>query len=114
MYPCILIADGRALSAQSVVLTTGTFLRGTIFIGLARRPAGRIGDAPAVGLARTLERAGFRLGRLKTGTPARLHRRSIDWARTTAQPPDMPPLGPVPFSFLNARVQIEVRVYASQ
>src|SRR4029077_1330415 len=65
-------ADGREISAGAVVLTTGTFLRGLIHIGEKQIPAGRVGEAPALGLSRTLEKAGFGLGRLKTGTPPRL------------------------------------------
>src|SRR5262245_29301359 len=66
------LGDGRVLAASAVVLTTGTFLRGLIHIGEQQTPAGRVGEAPAIGLALTLERAGFKLGRLKTGTPPRL------------------------------------------
>src|ERR1700678_2519048 len=66
------IVDGRRLGAGAVVLTTGTFLRGLIHIGEQRTPAGRAGEAPALGLSTTLTRLGFALGRLKTGTPPRL------------------------------------------
>lgn len=93
----IVTADGRAIRAGAVVLTTGTFLRGVIHRGEEQIPAGRVGEAPATGLARTLERARFRLGRLKTGTPARLDGRTIDWAGLDSQPGDDPPQ---PFSFL--------------
>ena len=63
----VVMGDGQVIGSSSVVITTGTFLRGTINIGLETRPAGRMGDEPAVGLAKTLERLEFRLGRLKTG-----------------------------------------------
>src|SRR5262249_51003800 len=73
------LVDGRAYGAGAVVLTTGTFLRGLIHVGERQVPAGRVGEAPAIGLANTLDRLGFTLGRLKTGTPPRLDGRSIDW-----------------------------------
>ena len=75
------LTDGREFGAGRVVLTTGTFLRGLIHIGERQIPAGRVGEAPALGLSRTLERAGFALGRLKTGTPPRLDGGTIDWRR---------------------------------
>ncbi|MBS28189.1 MAG: tRNA uridine-5-carboxymethylaminomethyl(34) synthesis enzyme MnmG [Alphaproteobacteria bacterium] len=93
----VVLADGRAVSAGAVVLTTGTFLRGEIHIGETRTPAGRFGEAPATGLSDTLDRAGFVLGRLKTGTPPRLDGRTIDWKGLDRQPGDDPPL---PFSYL--------------
>src|SRR6204780_5085256 len=74
------LVDGRALGAGAVVLTTGTFLRGLIHIGERQIPAGRAGEAPAIGLSKTLERSGFALGRLKTGTPPRLDGSTIDWS----------------------------------
>jgi tRNA uridine 5-carboxymethylaminomethyl modification enzyme len=73
------------------VLTTGTFLRGLIHIGEAKIPAGRVGEAPSLGLSATLERHGFPLGRLKTGTPPRLDGRTIDWAGLEMQAGDDPP-----------------------
>ena len=73
-------ADGREVSCGAVVLTTGTFLRGLIHIGEKQIPAGRVGEAPALGLSRTLENLGVTLGRLKTGTPPRLDGRTIDWS----------------------------------
>jgi tRNA uridine 5-carboxymethylaminomethyl modification enzyme len=63
------LADRRELSAAAVVITTGTFLRGLIHLGEKNWPAGRVGEAPALGLSKSFERAGFTLGRLKTGTP---------------------------------------------
>ena len=85
-----------------MVLTTGTFLRGLIHVGERQTPAGRIGEAPAVGLSRTLERIGFALGRMKTGTPPRLDGRTIDWAGLQMQPGDEPP---EPFSTLTERIE---------
>ncbi len=96
------LADGRVLAAGAVVLTTGTFLRGLIHIGEQKTPAGRVGEAPAIGLARTLEHLGFALGRLKTGTPPRLDGRTIDWSGLEMQPGDEPP---EPFSVLNERIE---------
>ena len=97
----VLLGDGELIPAPQVVLTTGTFLRGLIHIGERRIPAGRVGDAPATGLALTLERLGFRLGRLKTGTPPRLDGRTIDWGALKAQEGDEPP---EPFSFLTGAI----------
>jgi len=94
-------ADGRILSAGAVVITTGTFLRGLIHIGERKIAAGRVGEQPAVGLALTIERLGFRLGRLKTGTPPRLDGKTIDWAGLTRQPGDQPP---EPFSALTTAI----------
>jgi tRNA uridine 5-carboxymethylaminomethyl modification enzyme len=94
--------DGRAISCGAVVLTTGTFLRGLIHIGEKQIPAGRVGEAPTLGLSTTLEKAGFTLGRLKTGTPPRLDGRTIDWASLEMQPGDEPP---EPFSMLTARIE---------
>ncbi|MDR3372375.1 MAG: tRNA uridine-5-carboxymethylaminomethyl(34) synthesis enzyme MnmG, partial [Ancalomicrobiaceae bacterium] len=93
----VVLTDGRRLSGGAVVLTTGTFLRGLIHIGENKTPAGRMGEAPALGLSTTLERAGFRLGRLKTGTPPRLDGRTIDWSAVELQPGDDVP---EPFSTL--------------
>jgi tRNA uridine 5-carboxymethylaminomethyl modification enzyme len=96
------LTDGRELRAGAVVLTTGTFLRGLIHIGERQTPAGRAGEAPSMGLSATLERAGFTLGRLKTGTPPRLDGRTIDWASLVMQPGDDPP---EPFSALTERIE---------
>ena len=87
----VVLADGRLLDARAVVLTTGTFLRGLIHIGERTIPAGRVGEAPANGLSRTLERNGFVLGRLKTGTPPRLDGTTIDFAALERQPGDVDP-----------------------
>ena len=97
----VVLGDGQTLSAGAVVITTGTFLRGLIHIGEMKIPAGRVGEAPSVGLARTIEQFGFRMGRLKTGTPPRLDGRTIDWAGLERQPGDDPP---VPFSWLTERI----------
>jgi tRNA uridine 5-carboxymethylaminomethyl modification enzyme len=94
-------ADGREISCASVVLTTGTFLRGLIHIGEKQIPAGRVGEAPAMGLSNTLERYGFTLGRLKTGTPPRLDGTTIDWKSLEMQPGDDVP---EPFSMLTERI----------
>ncbi|AJD54094.1 MULTISPECIES: tRNA uridine-5-carboxymethylaminomethyl(34) synthesis enzyme MnmG [Thalassospira] len=99
----VITEDGREYDAGAVVLTTGTFLRGLIHIGEKTTPAGRIGDAPALGLSETLEKFEFRLGRLKTGTPARLDGRTIDWASLQEQPGDNPP---DPFSFLTQEITV--------
>ena len=93
--------DGRIVGCGAVVLTTGTFLRGLIHIGEQQIPAGRVGEAPATGLSVTLERAGFALGRLKTGTPPRLNGATIDWSAVEMQPGDEPP---EPFSMLTDRI----------
>ena len=93
----VILLDGRAFSTTSVVLTTGTFLRGLIHRGEETIPAGRVGEKPVLGLSRRLEALGLRLGRLKTGTPARLDATSIDFAVLEEQPGDDPP---EPFSSL--------------
>ena len=95
------LVDGREFPTGAVVLTTGTFLRGLIHCGERQTPAGRVGEAPALGLSLTLERMGFALGRLKTGTPPRLDGRTIDWAAVEMQPGDEPP---EPFSVLTDRI----------
>ena len=95
------LADGRALSAGAVVITTGTFLRGLIHLGERNWPAGRADEAPAMGLSASFERAGFTLGRLKTGTPPRLDGATIDWSAVEMQPGDDPP---EPFSAMTLRI----------
>ena len=92
---------GLDIKCKSVVLTTGTFLRGMIHCGSNTTPAGRIGDAPAIGLAKTLERMGFKLGRLKTGTPPRLDGKTINWRLLEPQPGDTPP---EPMSYLTSQI----------
>ena len=98
----VVLADGRVIAAAAVIVTTGTFLRGIIHIGERQIAAGRAGEAPAVGLGASLERAGFAMGRLKTGTPPRLDGRTIVWDALAPQAGDSPP---VPFSFLTAGIE---------
>lgn len=97
----VVAGDGRTLLAGAVVLTTGTFLNGLIHLGEEKTPAGRLGEEPARRLAERLYGLGLRIGRLKTGTPARLDGKSIDWAGLEMQPGDDPP---VPFSSLTERI----------
>lgn len=92
----VALKDGSQLSAKAVVITSGTFLRGVMHTGFEQTEGGRLGDRASVGLSASLAALGFRLGRLKTGTPPRLHRNSIDFTRVEAQPGDAKP---VPFSF---------------
>jgi tRNA uridine 5-carboxymethylaminomethyl modification enzyme len=104
------LADGTIIRAGAVVLTTGTFLNGLIHMGEVKVPAGRwspssttsnvVGEAPSIGLSKTLYGFGLKMGRLKTGTPPRLDAKTIDWAQLEAQQGDDPP---VPFSFLTAK-----------
>ena len=95
------LGGGEELRAGAVVLTTGTFLKGLIHIGETRVPAGRVGEAPAIGLSDTLYGAGLRMGRLKTGTPPRLDGTTVDWAGLEVQPGDDPP---PPFSTMTDRI----------
>jgi tRNA uridine 5-carboxymethylaminomethyl modification enzyme len=97
----IRLADGRELVAGAVVITTGTFLRGLIHLGEKNWPAGRVGEAPALGLSKSFENTGFVLGRLKTGTPPRLDGATIDWSAVEMQPGDDPP---EPFSVMTDRI----------
>ena len=106
-------AGGEVFRAGAVVLTTGTFLKGVIHRGDERIPAGRVGDAPAIGLSNRLYSLGFDMGRLKTGTPARLDGRTIDWSGLDMQAGDDPP---TPFSFLTEAIttpQIQCGVTAT-
>lgn len=97
----VILLDGRRFSTKSVVLTTGTFLRGLIHRGEETIPAGRVGEKPVLGLSTRLEALGLRLGRLKTGTPARLDSTSIDFTVLEEQPGDDPP---EPFSSLTSAI----------
>ncbi len=97
----IRLADGRKFGASAVVITTGTFLRGLIHLGEQNWPAGRIDEAPALGLSKAFERIGFTLGRLKTGTPPRLDGKTIDWSAVEMQSADDPP---EPFSVMTDRI----------
>ena len=97
----VVLSNGRRFGCGTVVLTTGTFLRGLVHIGEKKIAAGRVDEAPSVGLSLTLERYGFPLGRLKTGTPPRLDGRTIDWAALDMQAGDDPP---EPFSALTAAI----------
>ncbi|WP_151983719.1 tRNA uridine-5-carboxymethylaminomethyl(34) synthesis enzyme MnmG [Rhizobium sp. EC-SD404] len=99
----VTLADGSTIDCRSIVLTTGTFLRGVIHIGDRQFSAGRMNEKPSLGLSKTLERFGFQLGRLKTGTPARLDGRTIDWAGIDRQEADV---HPVPFSFMTNKITV--------
>ncbi|GGO07660.1 tRNA uridine 5-carboxymethylaminomethyl modification enzyme MnmG [Iodidimonas muriae] len=99
----VVLADGTILRSARIILTTGTFLRGLIHLGEKKIPAGRVGEAPSMGLSKTLESVGFQMNRLKTGTPPRLDGRSIDWSVCEAQPGDTPP---VPFSTLTKTITV--------
>ncbi|CAK7223541.1 Mitochondrial Translation Optimization [Sporothrix eucalyptigena] len=102
----IRLESGEVLPTSQVIITTGTFLGGEIHIGLEAYPAGRMGEAATFGLSKSLREAGFQLGRLKTGTPPRLDRKTIDFDILEVQPGDEPP---VPFSYLNDRVAVDGR-----
>lgn len=97
----VILGDGSQIAARSVVLTTGTFLRGVIHIGDVSRPGGRMGDKPSVALAERLDGYGLPMGRLKTGTPPRLDGRTIDWSDLAMQPGDD---DPALFSFMSKGV----------
>ncbi|VAV87308.1 tRNA-5-carboxymethylaminomethyl-2-thiouridine(34)synthesis protein MnmG [hydrothermal vent metagenome] len=99
----VITAEGTEITAGRIILTTGTFLRGMIHRGHTQIPAGRVGEAPSLGLSETLMRAGFVLDRLKTGTPARLDGSTIDWSQCVVQPGDVPP---IPFSFMNREITV--------
>ncbi|CCE86577.1 Piso0_005074 [Millerozyma farinosa CBS 7064] len=100
----VILSDGTVLKSSNVVISTGTFLGGEIHIGLSSYPAGRIGEKPTYGLSKTLKTFGFRLGRLKTGTPPRISGKSINFDILSPQKSDNPPQ---PMSFLNDKVDLE-------
>ncbi|KAK5119997.1 hypothetical protein LTR85_007073 [Meristemomyces frigidus] len=98
------LESGEIINTGNVVITTGTFLGGEIHIGLEVFPSGRMGEAATFGLSKSLREAGFKLGRLKTGTPPRLDKKTIDFSRLQVQPGDNPPM---PFSYMNEKVTVE-------
>ncbi|PTU18760.1 hypothetical protein P175DRAFT_0330887 [Aspergillus ochraceoroseus IBT 24754] len=98
------LETGEVIPTSRVVITTGTFLGGEIHIGMKVFPSGRMGEAATFGLSKSLREAGFQLGRLKTGTPPRLDKKTIDFAALEVQRGDSPPQ---PFSYLNSRVQVD-------
>ena len=102
----VVLSGGEKVACSALVLTTGTFLRGVIHLGESKTPAGRIGDAPSIGLALTLEKFGFALSRLKTGTPPRLDGKTIAWGTLLEQRGDWPP---EPMSYLTDEIQNEQR-----
>lgn len=99
----VLGASGETYTANAVVITTGTFLKGMIHIGDKRIPAGRMGEKPAIGLSDRLYALGLPMGRLKTGTPARLDGKTIDWDSLESQPADDVP---TPFSFMTDKIRV--------
>lgn len=94
------------LKTRCVVLTTGTFLNGEMYSGTTVKPGGRINSRPSTGLANTLKKLGFKTGRMKTGTPPRIERQSINFTNLNFEPGDSTP---IPFSFMNDSVWIDVR-----
>jgi tRNA uridine 5-carboxymethylaminomethyl modification enzyme len=98
------LESGEIIQTRNVVITTGTFLGGEIHIGLEAYPSGRMGEAATFGLSKSLREAGFQLGRLKTGTPPRLDKNTIDYTKLLPHGGDEPPM---PFSYLNDRVAVE-------
>ncbi len=97
-----LLTDGSVIPCRALILTCGTFLNGRIHIGLKNFESGRAGEAAVKGLTETLKELGFKTGRLKTGTPPRIHRDSIDFSRVEEQTPDNPP---TPFSFQTDKIE---------
>lgn len=102
------LESGEVLDCAKVVITTGTFLGGEVHVGLEVFPSGRIGEAATFGLSTSLKEAGFQLGRLKTGTPPRLDKKTIDFSRLEIQPGDQPP---TPFSYLNDQVSVQEQLH---
>ncbi|KAL6719606.1 Mitochondrial Translation Optimization [Lecanora helva] len=102
------LESGEILDCKKVVITTGTFLGGEIHVGLEVFPSGRMGEAATFGLSKSLKEAGFQLGRLKTGTPPRLDKATIDFSRLEQQPGDVPP---TPFSYLNDAVRVQNQLH---
>ncbi|MCJ1456099.1 Mitochondrial Translation Optimization [Mycoblastus sanguinarius] len=102
------LESGEVLDCEKVVITTGTFLGGEIHVGLEVFPSGRMGEAATLGLSKSLREAGFQLGRLKTGTPPRLDKKTIDFSRLEVQPGEHPP---VPFSYLNDVVTVKDQLH---
>jgi tRNA uridine 5-carboxymethylaminomethyl modification enzyme len=94
----VTLHDGTRIGATTVILASGTFLNGLMHTGEARTPGGRVGEAAAIGLSDSLRRLALRLERLKTGTPPRVHRDTVDFSRVTEQPGD---IDPAPFSFMH-------------
>ena len=99
----VVLDDGKKISAPSVILTTGTFLRGVIHIGDQKTPAGRVGETPSYGISKTLEAHNFMLARLKTGTPPRIDKNSINFVGLEEQLGDTPPQ---PFSYMNNEIKV--------
>ncbi len=99
----VVISDGRIFTFGALVVTAGTFLRGLTHQGETKVPAGRVGEPPSIGLAEALQRLGLPLGRLKTGTPARLNSKTINYSGLEEQPGDDPP---VPFSYLTTKIEL--------
>lgn len=109
----IRLESGEVLKCAKVIITTGTFLGGEVHIGLDVFPSGRMGEAATFGLSKSLRDAGFQLGRLKTGTPPRLDKKTIDFSKLEVQPGEVPP---VPFSYLNDKVTVheQLHCYSTQ
>ncbi|HUU83941.1 MAG TPA: tRNA uridine-5-carboxymethylaminomethyl(34) synthesis enzyme MnmG [Phycisphaerae bacterium] len=99
---CVALDDGRVIACGAVIVTTGTFLRGLMHCGERQTEGGRVGEAASLGMSGSLQRLGLKLGRLKTGTPPRVHRDSIDYELLTPQPGDADPR---PFSFVTREIE---------